>query len=143
MKAVKKGDASVIVFYTLTLQGKCDYVHTFERVSKLDELAFSQISSEELLAYNQVVFHYLVVDEYAKKNNFWWKESNFTKVAYYQLLEKRVSLVGGDSHLCHLVNSVLNTDYSEEYILSHREELAEIIKKSANFEELPVSNLSD
>lgn len=131
------------IFHTLTLQDKSDYVDAFERVSNLDKSAFSQISSEELLAYNQVVFHYSVMDEYAKKQNLWWHDSNFAKIAYYQLLEKKVSLVGGDSHLCHLVNSVLHTDYPEEYILSHREELAEDIKKTADFEKPSVSNLSD
>ncbi len=132
------------IFHTLTLQGKSDYVDAFERVSKLDKSAFSQISSEELLAYNQVVFYYLVMNEYAEKQNFWWNDSNFIKIAYYQLLEKRISLVGGDSYLCHLINSVLHTDYPEEYILSHREELAEDIIKSAIFDkESTVSNLPD
>lgn len=133
----------LITSQTLRLQGKPDYVEAFERVSNLDPLAFSQISTEELLAYNQVVFHYLVMEEYAKKNNLWWHDSNFAKIAYYQLLEKRVSLVGGDSHLCHLVNSVLHTDYPEKYILSQREELAKTIKKTTDFEKPSVSNLSD
>lgn len=122
----------IVISHSLSLQGKPDYVEIFERVSKLDKDSFSQISTQELTAYNQVLFHYLIMEEYAKKNNLWWKDSSpqFMNLAYHQLLEKRVSLMGGDERLCHLVNSILHTDYSEKYILTHREELAETIKKN-------------
>lgn len=145
MEAVK---SSYLLFLSLswTLQEKPDYVEIFDRVSKLDKDSFALISTDELLAYNQVLFHCLIMDEYAKKGNFWWKDSSphFTSMVYHQLLEKRISLIE-DQRLCDLVNSILHKNFSEEYILSHREDLAETIKQSVSFKKPSISNsnLSD
>lgn len=133
MDAVKQ-NYLLLLSLSFLIQEKPDYVEIFERVSKLDKDSFCLISTDELLAYNQVLFHCFVMDEYAKKGNFWWKDSspNFTSLVYHQLLEKRISITG-NQRLCTLVNSILHTNFSEDYILSHRKDIAETIRKTYIF----------